>query len=301
MGTVSVCRFMKHFPHSFGPDGGVPVGPKHFFSTISCVPLIDMQMAVLFARSWGSKLFTCAEFVGIMVLVWPFPSVSFIGSVASLEWGTVTARSGTLVENSEQDCGMKSGKGRLIVLTGPTAAGKGTVEANLLSEHPEVWVSVSATTRDPRPGEINGKNYWFMDEQEFRSKEAQNWFLETAVVHGMAYYGTPLQPVLDHLKANIPTILEIDLQGARRVKQRASELNLEIVSVFIAPPSYDELVRRLIGRGTENEEQRKKRLETAKVEMAAESEFDVTIINDSVDRAADELWNVIVQEYGVDA
>jgi guanylate kinase len=85
------------------------------------------------------------------------------------------------------------------------------------------------------------------------------------------------------------------------VKQRASELNLEIVSVFIAPPSYDELVRRLVGRGTENEEQRKKRLETAKVEMAAEPEFDVTIINDSVDRAADELWNVIVQEYGVDA
>jgi guanylate kinase len=236
-----------------------------------------------------------------MALVWSFSSVLFIGLVASLEWGTVTARSDTLVDNGEKDGDMKSGKGRLIVLTGPTAAGKGTVEANLLSKHPEVWVSVSATTRDPRPGEINGKNYWFMDEQEFRSKEAQNWFLETAVVHGMAHYGTPLQPVCDHLKANIPTILEIDLQGARRVKQRASELNLEIVSVFIAPPSYDELVRRLVGRGTENEEQRKKRLETAKVEMAAEPEFDVTIINDSVDRAADELWNVIVQEYGVDA
>ncbi|WEV53616.1 guanylate kinase [Bifidobacterium sp. ESL0704] len=193
----------------------------------------------------------------------------------------------------------QSHKGRLIVLTGPTAVGKGTVEANLLSKHPEVWVSVSATTRDPRPGEVNGKNYWFMDEAEFVDKEKQNWFLETAVVHGMAHYGTPLQPVLDHLAKNIPTILEIDLQGARRVKQRAAELNLEIVSVFIAPPSYDELVKRLIGRGTENEEQRKKRLETAKVELAAEPEFDVKIVNDTVERAADELWDVIANEYGI--
>ncbi|WEV66412.1 MULTISPECIES: guanylate kinase [unclassified Bifidobacterium] len=202
------------------------------------------------------------------------------------------------VGNEEHVAG-QSHKGRLIVLTGPTAVGKGTVEANLLSKHPEVWVSVSATTRDPRPGEVNGKNYWFMDEAEFVAKEKQNWFLETAVVHGMAHYGTPLQPVLDHLAKNIPTILEIDLQGARRVKQRAAELNLEIVSVFIAPPSYDELVKRLIGRGTENEEQRKKRLETAKVELAAEPEFDVKIVNDTVDRAADELWDVIAKEYGI--
>lgn len=193
----------------------------------------------------------------------------------------------------------QSHKGRLIVLTGPTAVGKGTVEANLLSKHPEVWVSVSATTREPRPGEVNGKNYWFMSEDEFVARERQNWFLETAVVHGMAHYGTPLQPVLDHLAKNIPTILEIDLQGARRVKQRAAELNLEIVSVFIAPPSYDELVKRLIGRGTENAEQRKKRLETAKVELAAEPEFDVKIVNDTVDRAADELWDVIAKEYGI--
>lgn len=195
--------------------------------------------------------------------------------------------------------GVEVRKGRLIVLTGPTAVGKGTVEANLLAKHPQVWVSVSATTREPRPGEVNGKNYWFMSEDEFVAREKRNWFLETAVVHGMAHYGTPLQPVLDHLAKNIPTILEIDLQGARRVKQRAAELNLEIVSVFIAPPSYDELVKRLIGRGTENAEQRKKRLETAKVELAAEPEFDVKIVNDTVDRAADELWDVIAKEYGI--
>lgn len=191
--------------------------------------------------------------------------------------------------------------GRLIVLTGPTAVGKGTVEAALLAKHPEVWVSVSATTRDPRPGEVNGVNYWFMSESEFLRKEQAGEFLETAVVHGMAHYGTPLQPVLDHLAAKIPTILEIDLQGARRVKQQAAAMGLEVVYVFIAPPSYDELVRRLVGRGTETEEQRKKRLETAKVELAAEPEFDVTIVNNTVEQAADDLWQVIVQEYGIDA
>lgn len=191
--------------------------------------------------------------------------------------------------------------GRLIVLTGPTAVGKGTVETALLAKHPEVWVSVSATTRKPRPGEVNGVNYWFMSEAEFLSKEQAGEFLETAVVHGMAHYGTPLQPVLDHLAAKIPTILEIDLQGARRVKQQAAGMGLDVVYVFIAPPSYDELVRRLVGRGTETEEQRKKRLETAKVELAAESEFDVTIVNNTVEQAADDLWQVIAQEYGIDA
>ena len=130
-------------------------------------------------------------------------------------------------------------------------------------------------------------------------KEQEGKFLETAVVHGMAHYGTPLQPVLDHLAANTPTILEIDLQGARRVKQKASQMGLDVVYVFIAPPSYEELVRRLISRGTENEEQRAKRLETAKVELAAEPEFDVVIVNNTVDQAADDLWKVIAEEYGI--
>lgn len=189
--------------------------------------------------------------------------------------------------------------GRLIVLTGPTAVGKGTVESALLKEHPQVWVSVSATTRKPRPGEVDGVNYWFMSEPEFQRKEAAGEFLETAVVHGMAHYGTPLKPVLDHLAANTPTILEIDLQGARRVKQKAAQMGLDVVYVFIAPPSYDELVRRLVGRGTETEEQRAKRLETAKVELAAEPEFDVVIVNNTVDQAADDLWKVIAEEYGI--
>ena len=185
--------------------------------------------------------------------------------------------------------------GRLIVLTGPTAVGKGTVEAKLRADHPEVWVSVSATTRDPRPGEVNGVNYWFLSEDEFLAKEQAGEFLETAVVH----YGTLLKPVEEHLAAGTPTILEIDLQGARRVKQRASELDFEVVYVFIAPPSFEELKRRLIGRGTETAEQQARRLKTAKVELAAESEFDVTIVNETVDQAAADLWNVIAQEYGL--
>ena len=186
-----------------------------------------------------------------------------------------------------------------MVLSGPTAVGKGTVEAKLRERHPEVWVSVSATTRAPRPGEVNGVNYWFMTDDEFLAKEQAGGFLETAVVHGMAHYGTPLKPVEEHLAAGIPTILEIDLQGARRVKQRAAELGLEVMYVFIAPPSFEELKRRLIGRGTETPEQQARRLETAKVELAAESEFDVTIVNNTVDEAADELWQLIAQEYGL--
>lgn len=189
--------------------------------------------------------------------------------------------------------------GRLIVLTGPTAVGKGTVEAKLRADHPEVWVSVSATTRAPRPGEVDGVNYWFLTEDEFLAREAAGEFLETAVVHGMAHYGTLLKPVEEHLAAGVPTILEIDLQGARRVKQRAAELDLEVVYVFIAPPSFEELERRLIGRGTETAEQQARRLETAKVELVAESEFDVTIVNETVDQAAADLWSVIAKEYGL--
>ncbi|PLS28993.1 orotidine 5'-phosphate decarboxylase [Bifidobacterium parmae] len=191
--------------------------------------------------------------------------------------------------------------GRLLVLTGPAGVGKGTVEIALRKKHPEIWVSVSATTRDPRPGEVNGVNYWFMSEEEFAAKEKAGEFLETALVHGMAHYGTPLKPLEDHMAVGTPTILEIDLQGARRVKEKAKELGLEVVTVFIAPPSFDELVRRLTGRGTETEEQRKRRLETAKVELAAEGEFDVTIVNENVEEAADQLWSLIAKEYGKEA
>lgn len=187
--------------------------------------------------------------------------------------------------------------GRLIVLCGPAGVGKGTVLGRVREQHPEIWLSVSATTRQPRPGEVDGVSYFFMPEQEFLDKEAAGEFLETADVFGLAHYGTPVKPVVEHLERNIPVILEIDIQGARSVKQRAGELGIEVMTVFIAPPSFEELERRLIGRGTETPEQQAKRLETAKIELAAESEFDKVIVNNVVDEAADELWNLIATEF----
>ena len=187
--------------------------------------------------------------------------------------------------------------GRLIVLCGPAGVGKGTVLGRVREQHPQIWLSVSATTRKPRPGEVDGVNYFFMTEQEFLAKEDAGEFLETADVFGLAHYGTPVKPVVEHLEQNIPVILEIDIQGARSVKQRAGELGLDVMTVFIAPPSFEELKRRLVGRGTETPEQQAKRLQTAKIELAAEPEFDKVIVNNVVDDAANELWNLIATEF----
>ena len=187
--------------------------------------------------------------------------------------------------------------GRLIVLCGPAGVGKGTVLGRVREQHPQIWLSVSATTRKPPPGEVDGVNYFFMTEQEFLAKEDAGEFLETADVFGLAHYGTPVKPVVEHLEQNIPVILEIDIQGARSVKQRAGELGLDVMTVFIAPPSFEELKRRLVGRGTETPEQQAKRLETAKIELAAEPEFDKVIVNNVVDDAANELWNLIATEF----
>ena len=189
--------------------------------------------------------------------------------------------------------------GRLIVLCGPAGVGKGTVLGRVREQHPQIWLSVSATTRKPRPGEVDGVNYFFMTEQEFLAKEDAGEFLETADVFGLAHYGTPVKPVVEHLEQNIPVILEIDIQGARSVKQRAGELGLDVMPVFIAPPSFEELERRLVGRGTETPEQQAKRLETAKIELAAEPEFDKVIVNNVVDDAANELWNLIATEFNL--
>lgn len=189
--------------------------------------------------------------------------------------------------------------GRLIVLCGPAGVGKGAVLGRVREQHPQIWLSVSATTRKPRPGEVDGVNYFFMTEQEFLAKEDAGEFLETADVFGLAHYGTPVKPVVEHLEQNIPVILEIDIQGARSVKQRAGELGLDVMTVFIAPPSFEELERRLVGRGTETPEQQAKRLETAKIELAAEPEFDKVIVNNVVDDAANELWNLIATEFNL--
>ena len=177
---------------------------------------------------------------------------------------------------------------RLTVLSGPSGVGKSSVIAEIRKAHPDVWLSVSVTTRRPRPGETDGVEYHFVDQERFTQLIREGALLEHAVFAGNSY-GTPREPVEARLAAGLPALLEIDLQGARQVRQTMPEA----LFVFLAPPSWDELVRRLVGRGTEDEEERARRLETAKVEMAAEKEFDVTIVNDDVRRAAEELVSLM--------
>jgi guanylate kinase len=184
--------------------------------------------------------------------------------------------------------------GRLVVLAGPTAVGKGTVAAEVRERHPEVWISVSATTRPARPGEVDGVHYLFVDDAEFDRLVADGELLEWAVVHGRHRYGTPRGPVERALAAGRPSLLEIDLQGARQVRETMPDAYF----VFLAPPSWEELVRRLTGRGTETAEERERRLATARQELAAEAEFDVTIVNHEVRDAAAQLVSLMVNDPG---
>lgn len=179
--------------------------------------------------------------------------------------------------------------GTLTVVAGPTAVGKGTVIAHILQNHPEVHLSVSATTRDPRPGEIDGVSYYFLSMQAFDDLIAKGEMLEYATVHGKHKYGTPRQPVVEALARGEKVLLEIDIQGARQVKQAMPEANL----VFIAPPSWDELVRRLTSRGTESAEEQQRRLATAKDELAAQAEFDFVVVNENVAQCAQEIVNLM--------
>ena len=179
---------------------------------------------------------------------------------------------------------------RLVVLAGPTAVGKGTLVRALQERNPDVWVSVSATTRAPRPGEIDGVHYHFVSEAEFDSLVEQGQMLEWAVVHGRHRYGTPREPVGEHLARGVPSILEIDLQGARQVRESMPEA----LFVFVAPPTWEELVSRLEGRGTENEEERRRRLATAREELAAADEFDVVVVNDDLEDAVEELERIVL-------
>jgi guanylate kinase len=172
----------------------------------------------------------------------------------------------------------------LVVLSGPSGVGKSTVVKALRAEHPEVWLSVSATTRFPRPGETHGVHYRFVTREEFAELVEQGGLLEWAEFAGNLY-GTPRQPVLDHLAAGRPVVLEIDLQGARQVRALMPAAKL----VFLAPPSWDELVRRLTGRGTEDAAVVEKRLAVAREELAAEPEFDVTLVNTSVPEVVGQL------------
>ena len=178
---------------------------------------------------------------------------------------------------------------RLVVLAGPTAVGKGTVASYIRRHHPDVQLSVSATTRPPRPGEVDGEHYYFVDDAEFDRMVEAGELLEWATVHNASRYGTPRGSVEEAIEAGNSVLLEIDIQGARSVRRAMPEATL----VFLLPPSWDELVRRLVGRGTESPGEQQRRLETAKVELAAADEFDHQVVNHEVGEAAQKVVDLM--------
>jgi guanylate kinase len=179
---------------------------------------------------------------------------------------------------------------RLTVLSGPSGVGKSTVVAELRRTCPQIWVSVSVTTRQPRPGEADGREYHFIDDDEFDRLVASGALLEWARFAGHRY-GTPREPLKEKLDAGVACLLEIDLAGARQVKRAEPDARL----VFLAPPSWAELVRRLTGRGTEPPEVRERRLAAAREELAAADEFEITLVNTSVQDVCRELIALMEQ------
>jgi guanylate kinase len=183
------------------------------------------------------------------------------------------------------------GTGRIIVLSGPSAVGKSTVVRCLRERVPELHFSVSATTRAPRPGEVDGVDYTFVTPERFQQLIDDGALLEWAEIHGGLHRsGTPAQPVVDAAAAGRPVLIEVDLAGARAVKRAMPQA----VSVFLAPPSWEALETRLIGRGTETAEVMARRLATARTELAAQTDFDRVVVNSRLESACAELVSLLV-------
>jgi guanylate kinase len=177
----------------------------------------------------------------------------------------------------------------LTVLAGPTAVGKGTVVQYIKEHFPAIQHSISATTRKPRPGEVDARDYYFVSDEDFDRMLAAGELLEWATVHGVHRYGTPRKPIEDAAARGQSVLLEIDLQGARQIRASMPQARL----IFLAPPSWDELVNRLLTRGTETEDERARRLETARLELDAADEFDFIIINETVQLAAETIVDLM--------
>lgn len=186
-------------------------------------------------------------------------------------------------------------RGRLVVLAGPSAVGKSTVVRKLIAEVPDLYFSVSMTTRSPRPGEVDGKDYFFVTPEAFQERIDSGEMLEWADIHGgLQRSGTPAGPVREALEAGRPVLVEVDLAGARIIKQ----LMPEAYTVFLAPPSWDVLVERLTGRGTETQEVIERRLLTARAELDAQGEFDTVVVNNDVDEAVASIAAILTGQAG---
>jgi len=184
-----------------------------------------------------------------------------------------------------------NGKGRLVVLAGPSAVGKSTVVQRLRDKVEDLYFSVSMTTRDPRPGEVDGKDYFFVSRDAFQEHIDAGEMLEWADIHGgLQRSGTPAAPVREALDAGRPVLVEVDLAGARNIKQ----IMPEAVTVFLAPPSWEVLVERLTGRATETEDVIARRLQTARAELAAQDEFDDVIVNNDLDEAVQGISDILL-------
>lgn len=182
-------------------------------------------------------------------------------------------------------------QGQLVVLAGPSAVGKSTVVSRLRETVPNLYFSVSMTTRSPRPGEVNGRDYFFVTPEEFQQHIDNGEMLEWADIHGgLQRSGTPRKPVADAVKAGRPVLVEVDLAGARSIRQSTPDAT----HVFLAPPSWDVLVERLKGRGTETDDVVKRRLETARTELAAQDEFDIVVVNNDIDDAVTALTKILL-------
>jgi guanylate kinase len=179
--------------------------------------------------------------------------------------------------------------GKLVVLSGPSAVGKGTIAKYIIDSYPNYFLSVSATTRDPRPGETDGQSYVFVSESQFRAMADSGELLEWASVHGSNLYGTPRKPVVEALAKGHNVLLEIDVQGAFQVRKSFSDAML----IFISPPAFEELEARMSTRGTESALDRATRLESARMELGLASEFDFQVINDEVARCAQEVVELV--------